>query len=527
MRISRLFMGVALLIAVTLTGCQSIPFLGGKSGQVPPTVEVKRGVLETTITADGKITLPRTTRLGFSGGVWGTYAGNALLSELNISTGSKVTRGQVLASLDTSIQERNLPKHKNNIKAALLALDKVKEPLYKPEEIAKAEAAIIMATANLEYAREDLKDVKEPYTTPWSKKPFTENDFVNAEAAVRNAGTALASAEQELETAKQDWNLKIQEAKDQIFPEKTSPRLVLEVSTEQEERKLLETLELVKKQAETAITKAENNVDKAGDTLSDAEFTLNDMLSKKEGDPLIIKQKETALVNSEVALLTAQQNLALMKREPEPVDIKLKEVQVEAAQLALDEAMQQIKESKIIAPFDGIIGDFQAKAGDAVQPVSFFIPLVDPTKVRIDAEIEEFDVISVRPGMPAVITLDAFEEQTFTGTVNTIAPVASEQHGVVLYDATIDVKSPEAGPTGIELRGGLSVTVNINTDTKENVLLVPKRSVISQGGEYKVQVLSGDKVQDRVVKVGLSNKQFTEIVEGLVEGEKVVVQDLS
>lgn len=506
-----IFIGVAVMVVVTLTGCQYIPFLNDKSGKAPPTADVVRDTIETSVIADGKIKLPQAVNMGFSGAAWGAQAGNTILKELNVSFGSKVEKGQVVARLDTSSLERDLPVLKHNVQAALLNVDKTKEPLYKPEDIARAEAAVTGAKASLEYAREALIKARDPYTN---------NDFANAESAIRQANNILENAQRSLETTKQEWDLKIVDAIAGVFPEtmlQQSP-----IQTEYYLSRPNEVLEITKKQRDLALAKGQNTIDDARVNLADAEFKLQDMLSKRNGEALDIKQKESAIIAAEVALDTAQQTVALMKRGPEPLDIKLAEVQVTLAQLVLDKALQQIKDSFITAPFDGITGNFEAKVGEVIQPLSFSIPLVDPSKIRVDAEIEEFDVIHVKPGMPAVITLDAFEEQSFRGTVKIIAPTATEQHGVVLYNTIIDLQNP--GAANIELRGGLSVTVRIITNKKDNALLVPKSSVMSQDGQHKVKVFANGTTEERVVKTGLSNNQFTEILEGVTEGDKVLLQ---
>ncbi|MBI4330090.1 MAG: efflux RND transporter periplasmic adaptor subunit [Chloroflexi bacterium] len=566
---------LVVVAAVVFGGCQFLPFGETSAAAVPTTVDVKRGDLEVVATASGSLTLPKVTKLGFSGAISGSQAGNTILAELNVAVGSRVTKGQVIARLDTSGQERDLLRYRNNLETAQLNLDKAKEPLYRPEEIAKAESAIPTGRANLEVAREALKK---------ARVPFTENDFAIAEAGVRkaeadlrNARTALASAEKDLETTTVRDNRTIQDAADQMVKIQRSTEVgralagTTTVGTDYDIQKAGETLELARRDAASHLAVGQNTIAKARDgvasaevALATAQFNLNDMLSKKDGDSLEIKQREASVISAETSLANAEQTLSLMKRPPEAMDIRLRELQVAAAQLALDDALLQLEKSTIIAPFDGVIGDFKAKVGDTIQPGSFSIPLVDPTQIRVDAYIEEFDVMNIRPGMPATVTLDALPGQVLPSTVAAISPLSTVQQGVVRYAITINARIPGQGeavqtsqgrprpgasapspkpgagggqrgsssgggaarPAVIELKDGLSATATIVLNKRENVLTVPNRALVLQRGEQKVQVLVNGQAQDRKVRTGLSNDQVTEIMEGIEEGEKVIIQAL-
>ena len=75
-----------------------------------------------------------------------------------------------------------------------------------------------------------------------------------------------------------------------------------------------------------------------------------------------------------------------------------------------------------------------------------------------------------------------------------------------------------------QLREGLTVTVSIVIAQRNDVLLVPNGAITSQGGQTYVQVvLPDDTIEDRAVTIGISNWQYTEVTDGLSEGEKVVV----
>lgn len=189
------------------------------------------------------------------------------------------------------------------------------------------------------------------------------------------------------------------------------------------------------------------------------------------------------------------------------------------AQAALEDAQKQLEEATITAPFDGIIAEVNAEVGDLVSPNKPVIILVDPSELEINAIVDELDVFKVKPGQKARIIFDALPMVKLQGEVKNISPLAIKQAGVVSYPITISVKPPG----NLQLKGGLSASVDIIVTKKENVLLVPNRAVMRKGRERKVQVVVDDEIQERVVKVGESNEQWTEIISGLKEGEKVLV----
>ncbi|MDZ4246693.1 MAG: hypothetical protein U1D67_06220, partial [Dehalococcoidia bacterium] len=312
-----LLVGLAVVLVVPLAACSKLPFQKTTSIAAPTTADVTRGTIEITVTSSGTINLPNKTQMGFSGSLTGSGAGNAILKELNVSPGTSVKQGQVIARMDTAGIERDLQRYRNSLETAKLNLDKAKEPA-KATDITKAEASVTSAKSSLDFARDDLED---------AKKPYTDNDFRVAEAAVRNAKTALAVAESQLEISKKDWDISYQSEMREIFQVSTPGRISGTLSagllgllpgqtvvpqTEQQ-LKLVEELGLLIKQTELSISQSENSIVKARDTLAAADYALSEMLSKKDGDPLTIKQKERSILNAEVSLQNAEINLAQLK----------------------------------------------------------------------------------------------------------------------------------------------------------------------------------------------------------------------
>jgi len=196
---------------------------------------------------------------------------------------------------------------------------------------------------------------------------------------------------------------------------------------------------------------------------------------------------------------------------------------VELAQQSLDEAQRQLDESTIIAPFDGVVARVNAKEGDHITPPTVapqpVIYLIDATRLELLAEVDEIDIPEVWLDQEAVIEIDALSDAEFAGKVTAIYPVPILEGGVVLYNVKISLDVPQN--SGIKL--GMSAEVDIITDKRSNVLLVPDRAIQEDSeGKLQVKVMVDEQIEERQVVTGISDGFQTEIVGGLNEGEVVV-----
>ena len=82
-------------------------------------------------------------------------------------------------------------------------------------------------------------------------------------------------------------------------------------------------------------------------------------------------------------------------------------------------------------------------------------------------------------------------------------------------------------PEDFQLREGLTVTVSITVNERNDVLLVPNKAITRQGQETYVQVLKDGGTEPRSIKTGISDWQLTEVIEGLSEGEQILVKQVT
>jgi HlyD family secretion protein len=197
---------------------------------------------------------------------------------------------------------------------------------------------------------------------------------------------------------------------------------------------------------------------------------------------------------------------------------------VAQAEASIKLARVQRGRTVLVAPFDGTVAKIVGELGEYSTPSPPGVPtppaidLIDESCLYVKAPMDEVDAPKIVAGQPARITLDALPKQTFAGRVKRVAPYVTaveKQARTVEIEATFD--QPEK--VG-RLLVGYSANVEIVLDARDNVLRVPTAAIL-EGGRVLV-VGSDDKLVERKLKAGLSNWEWTEVVEGLSAGDRIV-----
>lgn len=222
-------------------------------------------------------------------------------------------------------------------------------------------------------------------------------------------------------------------------------------------------------------------------------------------------------------LAQAQANLTRM--QPDALTIERARLQLEQARLQLEQARRRLEQATLVAPFDGTVVALNIEVG---QVVGAGIPggavlLADLSDLYLDLTVDEVDVVRLKEKMPVEITLDALPGRTFRGHIESIAPVAMEAGSAATY--RVRVVLDERDPA---LRSGMSATVEIEVDRRENVLLVPNAAVRRDRstGRAFVNRVVGDRVEEVEIRLGAQGETESEVLEGLREGDIVALGDL-
>ena len=199
-------------------------------------------------------------------------------------------------------------------------------------------------------------------------------------------------------------------------------------------------------------------------------------------------------------------------------------IAVSRARLAMINA--QLERTMLVAPFDGIIAKINGELNEYVTPSPPGIA-TPPTVVLLDvscfyviAPIDEVDAPAVKIDMEARVIMDAFGEKHFPGRVRRIDPyVLDLEKQARTVDVEIEFESEDNGETFL---AGYSADVEIITEVKEDVLRIPTQSLLDNNRVYVYQPQSRT-LQEKAVKTGLSNWDNSQVVDGLQEGDSVVI----
>ncbi len=188
--------------------------------------------------------------------------------------------------------------------------------------------------------------------------------------------------------------------------------------------------------------------------------------------------------------------------------------------------------STIAAPASGKLTNFSLSPGVYIQSSSTTssetgavtissqkIGVIKSPEGRLQATINlsEIDVIKVKPGQKSTLTIDAYPDKTFTGSVLSVDTSGKVSSGVTTYTIIILLDS-----TTIDIYPNMAVNANIILDSKSDILLVPLNAIQSQNGQATVRVMQNGQVENIPIKTGLSSDTQTEIVSGIAEGDEII-----
>ena len=199
------------------------------------------------------------------------------------------------------------------------------------------------------------------------------------------------------------------------------------------------------------------------------------------------------------------------------------EISVANAQLALQQAL--LSQTRLLAPFDGVVAEINGEVGEFVTPSPPGIitpPAVDLIAdhcLYVRAPIDEVDAAGIRVGMPVNITLDAYRGRQFAATVSRIAPYVQDYEKQA---RTVDVEARfNQLPEDVLLLIGYSADMEIVLSQQDDTLRLPTEAIFAQN---QVLVVGSDNVlQARTVSTGISNWRWTQIQAGLNAGERVLL----
>ena len=204
------------------------------------------------------------------------------------------------------------------------------------------------------------------------------------------------------------------------------------------------------------------------------------------------------------------------------------------AQSNVDTASKDLSNTKIVSPIDGVVLTRKVSEGQTItagfSTPELFVVAQDLTKMQIEAKVSEADIVKIKEGQRAEFTLDGYVGEKFKGKVRQVRTNyvdTSSSSGSTSYTVIVDVMNED-----LRLKPGMTATMTIYTEEKENALLVPNEALrfspstnkvkYENTGVWKMEREEGPKRVD--VTLGIIGSKQTEIVSGDVqEGDRIIV----
>lgn len=223
--------------------------------------------------------------------------------------------------------------------------------------------------------------------------------------------------------------------------------------------------------------------------------------------------------------LTATRNLSVSRAE-----IERTKAQAAQTQAALDRAEEDLRNSTITSPMDGLVLSRDVEIGDAVSSIlvlgsqaTLLMTLGDVQSVYVLGKVDEADIGKVYFDQPARIVVESFKDKKFEGQVTKISPLGVEKDNVTTFEVRVSIDNP-----GGELKANMTANAEIILEEKHDVLLIPEVAVIYDR-ERNTSVAIPDPQDETgrrevAVKAGISNGVKTEVTEGLEQGQKIILR---
>lgn len=285
--------------------------------------------------------------------------------------------------------------------------------------------------------------------------------------------------------------------------------------------------ELDKSNLISELNSAKANLEQAKASLASAESSLSYQAANFRRNKTLYQKGLISGNDYESACLSYQTAMASVSSARD---------QVSAAREQVKKAQTNLGYATITSPIDGIVLSKSVEEGQTVA-ASFSTPTLftiakDLTNMQVVADVDEADIGDVKVGERVTFTVDAYPDNTFSGTVKQVRQEATTTNNVVTYSVVISAPNAD-----LKLKPGLTATVTIYTQENKGVLSVPSKALRftpekeTVGGmkikdianaKNKVWTIEGNTVVAHRVNIGMTDGSHTQILSGISRGAKVI-----
>src|SRR5262245_48806661 len=294
------------------------------------------------------------------------------------------------------------------------------------------------------------------------------------------------------------------------------------------------------REAKAALMGAESNLKAAKATLEknkveaegpDVPFTKRNFERAerlmKEG---VLPQQSRDDTGSAYEQALNRQNIARAQLSISEAKVAQSQAEVAQARATVDRAEEELNNATIRSPINGMVLSRDVEIGSPVSSIlnmgaaaTLVMVLGDISQVYVRGKVDEADIGVVKLNQPSRIKVETFKDKTFEGTVTEISPLGVDKDNVVTFEVKVSINNP-----GNLLRANMTANAEIVLEEHKGALLVPESAVIydnQRNASVEIPAAGGPKGRERrPIKVGISNGTRTEVIEGLNEKQKVILQ---
>lgn len=474
---------------------------------------VARRTVTASVTGTGSLVPAQQANVSFK--VSGT------LTEIGVRVGDHVSAGQVLARVDPSTQQNALASAQANLAVAQANLQSAQTPLTAAQI---TQLRNNLANAQQQYndavAQANLTNTQDAnLVTADQNQLTTDQQTLTFNAAYQAAKQTLTIDQAALQTAINQFNA--DGCKSQTYPYTGACATdFTAVSTSQ-----------------TKVNADQLAVNGFTAQVNADQTKLNQDTAKQQAD---VNSGQRSINQASASVTSSQDNLNT-QTESKPNQILSAQAQVASAQAAVQTAQQNLANTTLVAPMDGIVNSINGVVGETAitgsgataqapgtqAPLpssaasSAFMVIGNMSAMEVVIPFAESDASKLAFNQDTQVTFDAVPNLTISGHVVAVASAATLQSGVINYYATVALNQTNAA-----LKQGMTSNATVTVSRAANAIVVPNLAITRLGGQAYVNIYVNGKPVQTAVQTGVVGDQFTEVIGGLNEGAQVVIPTL-
>ena len=248
-------------------------------------------------------------------------------------------------------------------------------------------------------------------------------------------------------------------------------------------------------------------------TVRQARAVLDEARVSRDRSARLVEQGIVA--RSEFDTVDANYKVAVSRYQDAIEEIRNRQAMVAQRRSELALAKQQLSDTAVHAPIDGVIQEKRASVGEYLAAGAPVVNIVKMDPLRLRAEVPEREATAIRAGQNVRVTVDG-NANVYVGQITRLSPVIAQQTRMLVVEA--DVRNNGG------LRPGAFARAEIVTNDAKMAVTVPNSALVTFAGIEKVIVVQNGKALEKPVTTGRRNGEWTEIVAGVSVGDQVVVE---